>query len=222
MPKDKQAIIVFAKYPQKGEVKTRLASTTGADFALKFYEKCSSYLFDMLEKIKNKGIVIFLFHANAGSENKMRDFVKKNFYYEEQAAGGLGKKIETAFENVFSKGYDKAVIVGTDVPDHTPENLVSAFEKLEGNDVVVGPCPDGGYYLLGMKRLYKELFEGIEWSTSEVLSKTKKKCVNLGLSFTELPELIDIDDEEDLDKWLGDKSTGNVGFKEVVKGLINI
>ena len=110
--------------------------------------------------------------------------------------------MKNAFEKVFSAGSQKVIIVGTDIPDLSKEVIIKAFELLDSNDVVIGPAKDGGYYLLGMKKMHTKLFDKIEYSTSSVLSETLLKIKELNLTYHLLPELRDIDTEEDLLNWL--------------------
>lgn len=94
------------------------------------------------------------------------------------------------------------VIIGSDCAELTPDLLNLAYQKLEKNDLIAGPSEDGGYYLLGMNAFYGDLFEGIQWSTSKVLSQTLQKAKELALDFELLPERNDVDYEED---WLAVK-----------------
>jgi uncharacterized protein len=103
-----------------------------------------------------------------------------------------------AFKDVFGLGYSKAVLIGTDVPSLTEHILNDAFNKLDNNDIVIGPAYDGGYYLIGMKSIQTFLFQNIEWSTTKVLAQTISKIESHNLSYSLLPRLHDIDEEKDL------------------------
>jgi glycosyltransferase A (GT-A) superfamily protein (DUF2064 family) len=94
------------------------------------------------------------------------------------------------------------VIIGTDCPDLNASVIMNAYVYLEDHDIVIGPASDGGYYLLGMKKLHPRLFEKIDWSTGKVLAQTLKICESSNLSTFLLPELSDIDDENDLKKYM--------------------
>jgi rSAM/selenodomain-associated transferase 1 len=96
---------------------------------------------------------------------------------------------------------DKVVLIGTDCPTLQSHHLHEAFEALTHSDLVLGPATDGGYYLIGMKRKADYLFEGISWSTSEVLSQTLAMATAHGLHFTLLDELSDIDTREDWERY---------------------
>ena len=96
---------------------------------------------------------------------------------------------------------DKVVLIGTDCPSLQSQHLNEAFEALTHSDLVVGPATDGGYYLIGMKRRADYLFEGISWSTFQVLSQTLNVASQHGLTTTLLRELDDIDTQEDWQRY---------------------
>ena len=106
--------------------------------------------------------------------------------------------MKNAFSDLFDQGYSKVLIIGTDCPELSPEIIIAAFDSLNTHDIVIGPARDGGYYLLGMKKLCPDLFNNISWSTDQVLQQTLRACVDSGLSNRLLDELSDIDNEEDL------------------------
>ena len=106
-----------------------------------------------------------------------------------------------AIRLVFEDGNEKAVLIGTDVPEITDVILNDAFQKLSEHDVVLGPAKDGGYYLIGMNENLPSLFENMKWSNEKVLDITLERISKLGKSFYLLEELIDIDTEEDLREW---------------------
>ena len=118
--------------------------------------------------------------------------------YRQQSEGDLGRRMALAFKESFSAGMTGVVIIGTDCPDLKVQLMVKAFHALEQNDLVLGPALDGGYYLIGLRRLIPELFTGISWSTAEVLEQTISIAQRLDLAIAFLPLLNDIDRPEDL------------------------
>jgi rSAM/selenodomain-associated transferase 1 len=124
--------------------------------------------------------------------------------------------MKNAFEKIFSTGAQKVIIIGTDIPDLSKEIIIDAFVKLNSYDIVIGPSKDGGYYLLGMKKMNSQLFEGIQFSTASVLKETMIKVKELKLTYHLLPELMDIDTEEDLVSWLNDE------YKNPIKPIIRL
>jgi hypothetical protein len=93
---------------------------------------------------------------------------------------------------------NRVVLIGTDCPDLNNQLISQAFDSLKSHDLVLGPARDGGYYLIGLRRLIPELFAEITWSTAEVLSQTQSIAQNLELTIAYLPLLSDIDRPEDL------------------------
>jgi rSAM/selenodomain-associated transferase 1 len=124
--------------------------------------------------------------------------VEKCFVQEGQ---DLGERMANAFARSFELGMDKVVLIGTDCPMLQSQHLNQAFEALNHSDLVVGPATDGGYYLIGMNRRADYLFEGITWSTSQVLSQTLNVASQHGLTTTLLHELDDIDTQEDWQRY---------------------
>ena len=189
----KEALLIFAKNPEYGKVKTRLASTIGDAQALSIYEqllKCT------ISVTKDLPVDKIIFYSDFVIE---KDGWKNNIYGKKiQDGKSLGSKMKNAFISSFTVGYEKIVIIGTDCFELEEKHILKAFEELKKVDVVIGPAKDGGYYLLGMKKMYESIFENVDWSTDRVLKQTLSICGKLNLSVFLLPELNDIDDEEDL------------------------
>ena len=114
-----------------------------------------------------------------------------------------------AFTEIFENGFERVVIIGTDLPDISSGIIMEAFAALENNDAVIGPSTDGGYYLLGIKSPKEELFSKIDWSTESVYQQTLDKLLNANMEVKTLTELVDIDTEEDLIDWLSNKKGNN-------------
>jgi len=188
----KKALIIFAKNPVPGKVKTRLAADIGNEMAFEIYLKL---LYRSYANTKNIICDKFLFL----SDRKDEDLFDENFIQYLQKGNGLGEKMKNAFNEILKNGYGKIIIIGTDCPELDENILSDAFEKLNENDFVIGPANDGGYYLLGLKSKADYLFEEIEWSTEKVLKQTIDKIESEHKSYFLLKELIDIDDNSDLD-----------------------
>jgi rSAM/selenodomain-associated transferase 1 len=147
----------------------------------------------------------YIFYAGQ-EERTVRRWLGHRFHFRAQSVGELGDRIEHAFRTVFNHGAEKAIIVATDVPDLTHDIMDEAIKALDNCDLVIGPSHDGGYYLLGMKRLYSELFRNIPWSTEHVCEETLLRVKACGLCSQILPSLRDIDTEDDLRQWLMSRS----------------
>lgn len=202
MDSDKSnAIIVFARYPVFGKVKTRLAAETNDEFALATYRACAEHTFNEINFIKEKGCDIYIFGSEESELQKIKDWTESKFHYYSQNGNGLGIRMFNAFKKIFIEKYNRVVIVGTDAPDIKSELLEKAFFALNNHDSVIGPANDGGYYLLGFNEKVLDLFSDIEFSTESVLDQTIKKIEALHAGYFLLEELIDIDTKDDLLKW---------------------
>jgi rSAM/selenodomain-associated transferase 1 len=188
-----EVLLIFVKNPEKGKVKTRLARTIGDQEALAVYKKLlktTKSVADPLQVTKQ-----VWYSAYIGEQ----DMWSKGSYQKKLQAGrDLGERMKNAFRKAFDKQFGKVVIIGSDCAAISSEIIQQAFDALDNHQTVVGPSEDGGYYLLGMAECYPELFDVQEWSTDSVLEETLNQAQNMGLSLKLLPELNDIDTEEDL------------------------
>jgi len=192
---DKKALIVFARKPVAGAVKTRLAATIGNEKALNIYVRLLKHTKNVITPV-NCDKYVFL--TESGQDNFWAGFIN-----EVQQGDTLGARMHNAFELLFSSGYNKVLIIGSDCPHLTTNIVEEGFNKLISNDIVIGPATDGGYYMLGMKKLYQKLFENKSWSTAFVFDDTMRDIVTLALSHHLLPELSDVDEEKDVPaEWL--------------------
>lgn len=196
------AVIVFAKYPENGRVKTRLGEILGNEFAARLYRLMAEHTFDVCLSLPEKDYDIHLFYDNEEQKESFQKWVPPEFALHPQEGIDLGERMKNAFNNIFKSFYGKVLIIGTDCPQVTPGIVIKAFEELSKNDVVIGPSTDGGYYLIGMNKPYPFLFDKIKWSTETVFTKTVEKINDEDLSLYTLPGLIDIDTAEDLQNWL--------------------
>ncbi|MEP3389512.1 MAG: TIGR04282 family arsenosugar biosynthesis glycosyltransferase [Reichenbachiella sp.] len=188
----KEALIIFAKNPELGEVKTRLAKAVGDEAALDIYYQLLAYTQEQTAKAQIDLIVYYTTHID--EKDNWINTQKKL-----QCDGDLGNKMAQAISSELEK-YEKVCIIGTDCAQLKSFHIQGAFQKLEEHDIVIGPANDGGYYLLGMKSFEPSLFEGIDWSTDKVFSQTIKAISLLNRNYAQLPELIDVDTIEDWNK----------------------
>ena len=149
------------------------------------------------------------FHARSSAEIELR-FTGGGLAQMEQTFGTgpwcfapqngptLGDRLQNAFSNAFREGAQRVIAIGTDCPELDSALLASAFQELERHDVVLGPAADGGYYLVGLRADYPELFRDISWGTEHVLPQTMEKCREAGLRTARLRTLADVDHPEDL------------------------
>jgi rSAM/selenodomain-associated transferase 1 len=191
----KEALLIFAKNLVEGQVKTRLAASVGNEKAFSVYKQLLQHTVLITQDLPIDKIAFY-------TDFIEEEIWKNNFYKKKiQHGNSLGKRMENAFKCSFTAGYEKVIIIGTDCFELNAEIIMSAFANLNKYDVVIGPATDGGYYMLGMKKEYPFLFRNIKWSTDEVFSKSIALCTKNRLSFSLLPELSDIDEEKDLQRY---------------------
>lgn len=189
----KQALLIFAKNPVNGQVKTRIAATMGNDTALAVYQSLLAHTNEVTSYLPVDKTVFYSNSIQAG------DLWDKTIYKKQiQYGSDLGSRMQNAFGHSFQEGNAAVAIIGTDCFEITSAIIMNAFAWLKIHDVVIGPATDGGYYLLAMKQMHREVFKDIEWSTSEVLNSTLAICDKLNLSVHLLPQLSDVDTEADL------------------------
>ena len=193
-------LLVFARVPALGRVKSRLAAGVGQPAALAVYRE--------LLAITNTAIVEAGVPATvwlADTATAMPTAAETHEWAAHaarcQPEGDLGARMTTAFATAFAAGAGRVAIIGTDCPGLRASHLHQAFAALETADVVLGPATDGGYYLLGLRQPQPELFQHKTWSTDSVLADTVADARRLGLRVALLPELRDVDDAQDLAAW---------------------
>ena len=196
------ALVILAKAPIPGEVKTRLCPPLTPDEAATLH---GSFVLDMLERSKTAvaKLKLPLDRYLACAPSSALVFFKimeerQGVTLIDQIGDDPGEHLQHVFETMFEKRYQRVLIVGTDVPSLPLDYYTQALALLEKNDLVLGPALDGGYYLIGLKRTVPELFIGIPWSTERVLAMTQEKAMTLGLTTALLPPWRDVDTIEDL------------------------
>ena len=183
-------LIIFAKNPVLGRCKTRLAKGIGPENALAIYRILLQHTAQTTSSLKVDKEVFYTDFIDHEDNWDSTIFKKKL-----QSPGDLGQKMQAAFEAGFKKGYQKIVLIGTDLITLEPSDIEKAFDALDSNRVVFGPAQDGGYYLIGLSQMKPELFKNIPWSTAEVLTKSLEKIDH---TYQLLQLKNDIDTVEDL------------------------
>ena len=185
-------LIIFARTPEYGKVKKRLAIKLGDKKALEIHNRLVRHT---LEMVKVSGV---LYKVYLSEDAK----AQQAFSYERQSGIDLGDRMNNALRTELDQ-YEKVCLIGSDCLALTSTDITNAFKHLDAADVVIGPAIDGGYYLIGMKKPYPRLFSAISWGTSTVLEKTLKICEDNGLLTHQLSLLNDIDRPEDVPQnWL--------------------
>lgn len=189
------ALLIFIRNPELGKVKTRLAGDLGNEEALRIYNRLLEHTRKVAQSVP---VERFLFYSNFVDQQD--NWPVKDFRKALQPSGDLGDRMQQAFEQALAS-CERAVIVGSDCPGLTQDILQTAFDQLGTHDFVIGPAMDGGYYLLGMKRLTPDLFQNMTWSTDQVFRETTDRMAARGGTYYQLPTLSDIDYAEDWEKY---------------------
>jgi rSAM/selenodomain-associated transferase 2/rSAM/selenodomain-associated transferase 1 len=190
-------LLVFAKVPTPGRVKTRLAREIGKEAAAGVYSTLGRQVVDQVRG-GGYGTVVY-FDPPHQVEAMVEWLGGEGLSFRPQVSGDLGDRMGSAVREGLANA-PAVVVVGTDAPGVTEGMIGEALEGLEDADLVLGPATDGGYYLIALKTPQEELFREIPWSTSEVLETTLKRAKMLELRTVLLPELSDVDTLEDWER----------------------
>jgi rSAM/selenodomain-associated transferase 2/rSAM/selenodomain-associated transferase 1 len=189
-------LLVFAKAPREGRVKTRLAAEVGDREATRIYRTLGRRV---VEAVRGGAWRTRICFTPADAREELEAWLGGHrLEFRPQASGDLGRRMAFAFEDTFAEGAERVCVVGTDVDGLEQELVARAFAALEQHDLVLGPALDGGYWLLGLDGPQPALFQGIRWSTPEVLEETLERARGLGLRVHLLPALRDVDHREDV------------------------
>lgn len=199
------SLLVFAKVPRPGDVKTRLTPALSPEEAARLY---TAFLRDTLRQVGRLGVDVRLYLAPPFSDDAI-DGLPAEVSVHKQRGDGLGARMKRAFRDTFADGADSVVVMGSDHPTLPTSFLRRAFHSLDQpHSVCVGPTEDGGFYLLGMTAAYPELFDDMRYSHAQVFSDTLARVEQTDAEITVLPEWYDVDTPQDLERMLADLSTG--------------
>jgi len=204
-PAARPQLIVFGRLPVRGQVKTRLASSIGADEALAVHV---SLLESTLELAASLVPVrrCFCFAGDADAAGALtRDWLDRlrdtGWTLREQTGEDLGARMRQALQASLDEGAQRVVLIGTDCPVFGVQDLSEAFTALRTSDVVVSPAEDGGYALVGVSRPAWQLFQGIDWGGPFVLEQTLARAAASGHGVALLRTVWDVDTVEDLARY---------------------
>ena len=186
---------IFAKYWEPGRVKTRLANDIGMDSAAELYREM---LFNLTARFGSLQIRRALYVWPPERQQAFEAAFGVHWRVTRQSDGNLGEKMRSYFSDAFEAGVEKAILIGSDCPTLTTDEIQSAFDRLEKYDVVLGPTEDGGYYLIGARRHMPNPFGGVEWSTPNVWPATVARLDSQNICWAELDGRQDVDNLQDL------------------------
>jgi rSAM/selenodomain-associated transferase 1 len=185
----------MAKYPEPGQVKTRLAATLGPQRACALYR---AFVLDLAERLRPLPLeVTWAYWPPTAPFSTLVPGARCR----PQEGADLGERMERVMSAALAGGPIPVVVIGADAPHVRLTILTAAVESLRtGADLVLGPAADGGYYLIGLRAPKPELFADVAWSTPTVLAETLGRARRLGLRTRVLPETFDIDSPDDLER----------------------
>lgn len=197
----KEALVVFAKAPLAGQVKTRLIGLLTPEQAAELYICFLQDTFATLEIVQEEreelSLVLCFTPADEIEAFEAADL--DGCLLLAQRGNNLGERLRNCYDDLFSLGFSSVVIIGADSPSLPAELVVQAFAWLATpHSLVLGPCADGGYYLIGMNAPFPQLFENIDWGGPSVLAQTEAHARTIGLTPKLLAPWNDIDTPADL------------------------
>jgi uncharacterized protein len=203
----RQHLIIYAKRPLPGYAKTRLGAGIGAEQAAGVYARL---LYTYLTSVICEQLPDTILELAAASDEDCAYFEQAfpEMIVRPQIEGDLGARMDHSFQQAFREGAETVVLTGSDIPELTVAIVRQAFELLRPPDDrdrlpgVIGPATDGGYYLIGMRAPGAGLFDNVTWSTETVLAQTLAKADQALVHLAVLPELSDIDVQDDYEAWL--------------------
>jgi rSAM/selenodomain-associated transferase 1 len=210
-----KAIVIMAREPEPNRVKTRLMPPLSPGDASRIYE---SFLLDKIENIKAiREVDRFVAYTPETSRNYFEGIIPSEFNLIAQKGKDLGERLANVSDSLFKNGYYGIMMMDSDTPNLPSSYIISGLEALDENDLVVGPCEDGGYYLIGLSRQIPEIFQGIPWSTPDVTKTTIMKAQSGGRSLSLLKKWYDVDTIEDLMRLKRDLDAAHDGSKTDLK-----
>ena len=183
-------------------MKTRLAQKIGASAACDAYQKLVRAVLNRIDSIRD----VQLRYSPDDAESEVHPWLRRSWTLSPQGGGDLGERLTRAFAESFADGARRVVIIGSDCPWLSADDIELAWNDLETHDLVLGPAKDGGYWLIGLREPKPEVFKGISWSTDTVLEQTLEHARAGGLRFRLLRELRDVDTLGDWYAFLRDNS----------------
>jgi rSAM/selenodomain-associated transferase 1 len=224
------ALAIMTKAPRAGAVKTRLQPPLTAeeaaalnicflrDTAAAIERACD------IDQTDARGVGVY---TPRGAEHAYEEILPREFELLPQHGHGFGERLTNAAEDLLRAGFESCCLIDSDSPTVTGNAFRAAVEALQqkGDRIVLGPSEDGGYYLIGMKKLHRRLFEQIDWSTEQVLEQTIARAREGGVEVHTLPVFFDIDDRAALgrlcDELLGQSRQGAPATSQFLQEIVD-
>jgi rSAM/selenodomain-associated transferase 1 len=202
-------ILFFVKYPEAGEVKTRLAEYIGSKEAAELYR---NFVLDLLTKLESTQLPFKICFYPEQKRELLMGWLGDGYEYSPQRGSDVGERMAGAFQEAFAGGHRRVILIGSDFPDLPKSFFEESLGALNTHDAVIGPAMDGGYYLIGFRHetFFHQAFEGMQWGTEGVFRRTLSILKDYRRRVYVLPVWNDIDTIEDL-RQLIERSEGS-GF----------
>lgn len=191
----KQAIILFTRVPLPGKTKTRLMPFLSGQECAKLH-KC--FILDIYRACTQTDADILVCCTPDENKDVLAKLLDQDLVFLPQRGRDMGERMSRAFSSAFRLGYEKVLLIGTDIPQLTAKLLQDAFDALSAHDAVIHPTADGGYYLIGMTKERPELWHITRYGTNTVLSDTLEQAKKTGLKMAVGQMCRDVDTKEDL------------------------
>ena len=190
-------LVVFARAPKLGAVKTRLVPPLSGEQALALHRALVEDTLERLSRVGGDSVERWLYLSEPlPGQDALK--IPSTWTLALQTGDDLGSRMAAAFRDGLHEEPGRTILLGSDSPTLPLEYLGQALKELVDHEVVLGPAEDGGYYLVGCSRLVPELFQSIDWGTDRVLSQSKDALAKAEREFTLLPPWYDVDSEKDL------------------------
>ena len=213
---DGASIALFAKAPEAGRAKTRLAPPLTPEEAAAVAR--ASLVATIAALAGRPALPLTLFLEGTLDEPLASWVASRGVEVRAQAEGDLGVRLRAAFASLFESGAARAIAVGSDSPTLPFARLFAANAALRAHDAVLGPAEDGGYYLLGLSRPEWRLLEGIPWSSDAVARVTLERAASIGATMATLEPWYDVDDVETLRRALSDSPPEGL-FRQALRSI---
>jgi len=202
MPAQPDLVLLFTRYPEPGQCKTRLIPALGRNGAADLHREMTRRVLAQLTRLTAIHPHHLEIHYDGGTESQMRSWLGTDLHYRQQAAGDIGCRMQAAISGRMDQ-MERLLLIGSDCPDLSTDILEEAFMALTTHDLVLGPAFDGGYYLIGARRecssiICRTLFQDMPWGTDNVYPITKNRAEQHQLRCHTLTRLHDIDTPADL------------------------
>jgi uncharacterized protein len=218
MMNQERCLIMFAKYPKKGKVKSRLI-LEGYDGLVTDLYRC--FIEDIIERVSTGDYSFCLAYDPPEKKNEFIELFGEDISYAPQKGADLGMRMYEAFRTCFLNGFRSGLIIGSDSPDIPQEIIEEAFQSLAEHGAVIGPTWDGGYYLIGFTgySLSERFFANLTWSTDNVFAETMRRFREDGVSVHVLPTWRDIDRAGDVHALIKESESSDFGQSRTIRFL---